>query len=152
MRPIRASLWFDGDAEAAADFYASVFPDAAVTDVQRFTDAGPGEPGSVVTVAWRIGDREFVGINGGPMYHFTPAISFVAECEDQAEVDRLWDALLAGGGTPSMCGWLEDRFGVSWQVIPTELSALIRHPDAAAAMLRMVKIDLAELRRAAGVS
>jgi len=152
MRPIRASLWFDGDAEAAAEFYAGVFPDAAVTDVQRYTEAGPGEPGSGVTVAWRIGDREFVGINGGPMYHFTPAISFVAECEDQAEVDRLWDALLAGGGTPSMCGWLEDRFGVSWQVVPTELFALIQHPDAAAAMLRMVKIDLAELRRAAGVS
>lgn len=152
MRPIRASLWFDGTAGEAADFYCSVFPDAEVTSVQRYTEAGPGEPGSVVTVTWRIGDREFVGINGGPMYQFTPAISFIAECEDQAEVDRLWDALLADGGTPSMCGWLEDRFGVSWQVIPTELFTLIQHPDAAAAMLRMVKIDLAELRRAAGVS
>lgn len=152
MRPIRASLWFDGTAEAAADFYCAVFPDAAVTDVQRYTDAGPGEPGSVVTVAWRIGDREFVGINGGPQYTFSPAISFVAECDDQAEVDRLWDALLADGGKPSMCGWLEDRFGVSWQVVPTELFTLIQHPDAAAAMLRMVKIDLAELRRAAGLS
>jgi predicted 3-demethylubiquinone-9 3-methyltransferase (glyoxalase superfamily) len=152
MRPIRASLWFDGTAGEAADFYSSVFPDSAVTDVQRYTDAGPGEPGSVLTVAWRIGDREFVGINGGPMYQFTPAISFVAECDDQAEVDRLWDALLADGGTPSMCGWLEDRFGVSWQVVPTELFALIQHPAAMAAMLTMVKIDLAELRRAAGVS
>jgi predicted 3-demethylubiquinone-9 3-methyltransferase (glyoxalase superfamily) len=151
MRPIRASLWFDGTAEEAATFYCGVFPDAAITDVKRYTEAGPGEPGSVVTVAWRVGDREFVGINGGPMYTFTPAISFVAECEDQAEVDRLWDALLADGGKPSMCGWLEDRFGVSWQVIPSELFSLIEHPDAAAAMLRMVKIDLAELRRAAGV-
>jgi predicted 3-demethylubiquinone-9 3-methyltransferase (glyoxalase superfamily) len=149
MRPIRASLWFDGNAEEAADLYCSVFPDAAITGVQRYTDAGPGEPGTVVTVAWRIGAVEFVGINGGPMYTFTPAISFVAECEDQAEIDRLWDALLADGGKPSMCGWLEDRFGVSWQVIPSELSTLIGHPAAAAAMLRMVKIDLAELRRAA---
>jgi predicted 3-demethylubiquinone-9 3-methyltransferase (glyoxalase superfamily) len=152
MRPIRASLWFDGNAQEAAQFYCSVFPDAEITDVQRFTDAGPGDPGSVVTVAWRIGEREFVGINGGPQYRFTPAISFVVDCDDQAEVDRMWDALLAGGGTPSMCGWLEDRFGVSWQVIPAELPALIAHPDAAAAMLRMVKIDLAELRRAAGVA
>lgn len=152
MRPIRASLWFDGDAADAAEFYCSVFPDASITDIQRFTEAGPGRPGSVVTVAWRIGDREFVGINGGPQYTFTPAISFVVDCDDQAEVDRLWDALLAGGGTPSMCGWLEDRFGVSWQVVPHELYRLIEHPDAAAAMLRMVKIDLAELRKAAGVA
>ena len=150
MRPIRASLWFDGDAEAAAAFYCATFPDAVITDVQRYTEAGPGEPGTVVTVAWRIGSIGFVGINGGPMYTFTPAISFVAECEDQAEVDQLWDALLADGGRPSMCGWLEDRFGVSWQVIPHELYRLIQHPDAAAAMLRMVKIDLAELRSAAG--
>lgn len=149
MRPIRISLWFDGTAEEAAGFYCSVFQDAEITHVQRYTEAGPGEPGTVVTVGWRIGDREFVGINGGPMYTFTPAISFVAECEDQAEVDRLWDALLVDGGRPSMCGWLEDRFGVSWQVIPSELFTLIAHPAAAAAMLRMVKIDLAELRRAA---
>ena len=91
-----------------------------------------------------------MGINGGPQHTFSPAISFAVECEDQAEVDRLWDALLADGGQPSMCGWLEDRFGVSWQVIPHELYALIQHPAAAAAMLQTVKIDLAELRRAAG--
>ncbi|MFN8622780.1 MAG: VOC family protein [Chloroflexota bacterium] len=152
MRPIRASLWFDGTAEEAARFYCAIFPDAEITETQRYTDAGPGEPGSVVTVAWRIGDREFVGINGGPMYRFTPAISFVAECDDQAETDRLYDALLADGGKPSMCGWLEDRFGVSWQVIPTELFTLIQDPRGAAAMLRMVKIDLAELRRAVEVA
>ena len=152
MRPIKNSLWFDGNAEEAARFYCAVFPDADITGVQRYTEAGPGEPGSVVTVTWRIGPVEFVGINGGPQHTFSPAISFVAECEDQTELDRLWDALLADGGTPSMCGWLEDRFGISWQVIPHELPALIEHPDAAAAMLRMVRIDLAELRRAAGVA
>jgi predicted 3-demethylubiquinone-9 3-methyltransferase (glyoxalase superfamily) len=151
MRPISNSLWFDGDAEAAAAFYTTTFPDAEITEVQRFTEAGPGEPGSVVAVSWRIGPIEFLGINGGPQYRFTPAISFVVTCEDQAEVDRTWDALLAGGGAPSMCGWLEDRFGVSWQVVPAELSALIRNPAAAAAMLQMQKIDLEELRRAAGV-
>jgi predicted 3-demethylubiquinone-9 3-methyltransferase (glyoxalase superfamily) len=153
MRPIRASLWYDGNAEDAARFYCGVFPDAAITDVQRYTEAGPGEPGSVVSVAWRIGDREFVGINGGPEYTFSPAISFVAECDGQAEVDRLWEALLADGGRPSMCGWLEDRFGVSWQVVPTELFELIRDPRGAGAMLRQVKIDLAEIRAAvAGAS
>lgn len=151
MRPIKNSLWFDGQAEEAARFYCSIFPDAEITDVQRYTEAGPGQPGSVVAIGWRIGAMGFVGINGGPQYRFSPAISFVIECEDQAELDRLWDALLADGGRPSMCGWLEDRFGVSWQVIPHELTALIQHPDAAAAMLRMVKIDLDELRRAAGV-
>ena len=150
MRPIKNSLWFDSNAEEAAAFYASVFPDAEVTGVQRYTEAGPGEPGTAVAATWRIGSLEFVGINGGPQFTFSPAISFVAECEDQAEVDRLWDALLADGGKPSMCGWLEDRFGVSWQVVPHELYALIQHPDAAAAMLKMTKIDLAELRRAAG--
>lgn len=150
MRPIKSCLWFDTQAEEAARFYVSVFPDAAIGEVHRAPDAGPGAPGPVVSVSWRIGPIEFVGLNGAGQVRFTPAVSFVADCEDQAEVDRLWDALLAGGGTPSMCGWLEDRFGVSWQVIPRELYELIRHPDAAAAMLTMVKIDLAELRRAAG--
>ena len=151
MRPSRTASGSTATRRRRPTFYCSVFPDAEVTGVQRYTEAGPGRarhrghrrPGASAIV-------EFVGINGGPQYTFTPAISFVAECEDQAEVDRLWDALLADGGKPSMCGWLEDRFGVSWQVVPHELYTLIQHPDAAAAMLQMVKIDLAELRRAAG--
>lgn len=130
MRPIRNSLWFNANAEEAAQFYATVFPNAEVTGLERYTEAGPGTPGSVVTVTWRIGATEFVGINGGPVFSFTPAISFVVACDDQAELDRTWDALLAGGGKPSMCGWLEDRFGVSWQVIPAELPELIRDPKA----------------------
>ena len=154
MRPIRNSLWFDGNAHEAATFYCSVFPDAAITDVQRYTEAGPGEPGTVVTVAWRIGSIGFVGINGGPMYTFTPAISFVAECEDQAEVDRLWSALIAGGGSPGQCGWLKDRFGLSWQIVPRQLGEMMSDPDreragwAMAALLRMSKIEVDDLRRA----
>jgi predicted 3-demethylubiquinone-9 3-methyltransferase (glyoxalase superfamily) len=148
VRPLRTSLWFDGNALEAAEYYVSVFPDSEITDVQHFTEAGPGAPGTVVTVAFHIGAMEFVAINGGPHYQFSPAISFVIECADQTEVDRYWNELAGNGGKPSKCGWLEDRHGLSWQVIPTELYELIQNPAGAEAMLEMEKIDLEVLRRA----
>jgi predicted 3-demethylubiquinone-9 3-methyltransferase (glyoxalase superfamily) len=148
MKSLRTSLWFDGNALEAAKFYVSVFDDAGITGVQRYTEAGPGEAGTIVTVNFHIGAMEFVAINGGPQYRFTPAVSFVVECTDQAEVDRYWAELTGGGGKPSMCGWLEDRYGLSWQVIPSELYELIQDPAGARAMLQMQKIDLVGLRRA----
>ncbi|MFC4035214.1 VOC family protein [Streptomyces polygonati] len=153
-RGFTAALWFDGQAEEAAEFYVSVFEDAEIGRIARYTDAGPGEPGSVVTVEFTANGQKFVGINGGPQFTFDEAISFVIHCDDQSEVDHYWAALTAGGGQESQCGWLKDRFGLSWQVIPTELITLISDPDpakaarATEAMLSMKKLDLTELRRA----
>jgi len=155
MPAITPCLWFDGKAEEAAEFYASVFPDSRVDKVDRSAAETPSGPkGMVLTVELTLSGQPFVGLNGGPDFQFNEAISFMVDCADQAEVDHYWEALTAGGGQPGPCGWLKDRFGVSWQVIPRRLNELVGGPDAAAAeramkaMLEMSKIDVAELERA----
>lgn len=151
---ITPNLWFNDNAEEAAEFYCSVFPNSRILNILRYTEAGPGPEGSVVTVEWELDGTKFMGINGGPHFTFNEAVSFAVECVDQAESDRYWDALLADGGQESQCGWLKDRFGVSWQVYPVELNQLVGDPDpgraarATAAMLKQSRIDLAEIRAA----
>jgi predicted 3-demethylubiquinone-9 3-methyltransferase (glyoxalase superfamily) len=147
-------LWFDNQAEEAMKLYVSVFKDSEVLNVSRYGEAGPGEPGSVMTASFRLNGQEFVALNGGPMFTFTEAVSFVIDCADQAEVDYYWNALTTGGGEPGACGWLKDRFGLSWQVVPKALNELIGGPDpegaqrAMQAMLQMSKLDVAALQRA----
>jgi predicted 3-demethylubiquinone-9 3-methyltransferase (glyoxalase superfamily) len=147
-------LWFDSQAEEAAEFYCSVFPDGRVLSTTRYGDAGPGEPGSVMTVEFELDGNRFVAINGGPLFAFTEAVSFQIDCADAATVDQYWSRL-TDGGEESMCGWLKDRYGLSWQVVPHGLAELLSDPDpgraqrATAAMLQMRKLDLAEMRRAA---
>ncbi|MEV7560058.1 VOC family protein [Streptomyces sp. NPDC089795] len=148
-------LWFDGNAEAAADYYLSVFKDGKLGRIGRYTEAGPGPADSVMVVEFEINGQRFIGLNGGPQFPFTEAISFQIRCADEGEVDYYWDALTRGGGEEGVCGWVKDRFGVSWQVIPPGAIDLIADPDparaarATAAMMRMKKLDVAEMRRAA---
>jgi predicted 3-demethylubiquinone-9 3-methyltransferase (glyoxalase superfamily) len=156
MAKITPCLWFDGKAEEAANFYVTLLPDSRVDKVWRSpADTPSGPAGMVLTVDFTLAGQPFQGLNGGPDFRFNEAISFVIDCEDQAEVDRLWDALTAEGGEPGPCGWLKDRFGVSWQIIPTVLPKLIADPDrekaqrVMAAMLQMKKIEIDELERAA---
>ena len=153
MQKISPFLWFDDQAEAAARFYVSVFNNSKLGSIARYGDAGPGTKGAVMTVAFELDGQRFTALNGGPLFKFTEAVSFLVDCADQAEVDRLWDQLSEGGET-SQCGWLKDRYGLSWQIVPTELMTLIGDPDpvkakrVTEAMLRMTKIDLAALRQA----
>ena len=155
MARIIPNLWFDTEAEEAAAYYTSVFDDSRIVTVTHYGESGPREAGMVLTVEFELGDQRFVAINGGPEFRFNEATSFVIECEDQAEVDRLWEALTVDGGEPGPCGWLKDRFGLSWQVVPRRLNELVDDPDperarrAMEAMLKMGKIDVAELERAA---
>ena len=139
-------LWFDGRSEEAAEFYVSVFPDSRVLNVSKL-ETGPAEGNSFVE--FTIGGQRFSAVDGGPMYKFTPAISFVIPCETQEEIDHYWDSLSEGGAT-NQCGWLEDKFGVSWQVVPAMLGELVERNSKAVtgALLTMEKIDLGELRRA----
>jgi predicted 3-demethylubiquinone-9 3-methyltransferase (glyoxalase superfamily) len=155
MDKITPCLWFDGDAQEAARFYASLFPNSSIEGIdQSAADTPSGPEGSVITVNFTLDGRSFIGLNGGPEFKFNEAVSFSIDCDDQAEVDRYWDALLADGGEPSVCGWLRDRFGLSWQVIPRQLPEMLSSTDrdaarrAMEAMLKMVKIDVAELERA----
>ncbi len=155
MPRLAPCLWFDGQAEEAATFYTSIFPDGRIETVARASaDTPSGPKNSVLTVDFTLDGQRFVGLNGGPEFTFSEAISFVIDCADQAEVDRYWTALTADGGAPGPCGWLKDRFGVSWQVVPRRMYELINGPDAAAseramqAMLQMSKLDVAELERA----
>jgi predicted 3-demethylubiquinone-9 3-methyltransferase (glyoxalase superfamily) len=147
-------LWFDGRAEAAAEFYCSLLPDSKVTNVSYYGDEPPGMKGKAMVVNFVLGGRPFAALNGGPDYTLTEAFSILVNCEDQEEVDDLWDKLTANGGEPGPCGWLKDRFGVSWQIIPTRLFELMGDPDAEKAarathaMLQMGKIDIAGLERA----
>ncbi len=150
-------LWFDGQAEEAAEYYTSIFPGSSIGKVGHYTEAGPGEPGSVLAVEFTANGQRFVALNGGPQFTFDEAISLQIFCEDQDEVDRYWETL-TDGGEESVCGWLKDRFGLSWQVIPKGLMELVGDPDpekaarATEAMLGMRKLDLAEIERAhAGV-
>ena len=154
MRAIVPNLWFDGRAEEAAEFYVSIFPDARVLRKTHYTDVGPGEPGTVMTVEWELEGNRFVGINGGPQFTFSEAVSFGIECATQEELDHYWERL-SDGGRESMCGWLADRYGLSWQVVPKGIDELFADPDpervrrVTEAMLGMRKLDLEALRRAA---
>lgn len=153
-RPIAPCLWFDSNAEEAVDFYVSVFKESKIVEVGRFTDEGPAPDAPVLWIDFQINGQPFQAINGGPLFTFSEAISFAIECEDQAEVDYYWEALTKGGGEPSECGWLKDRFGVSWQVVPRVLRELLQDPDPERAgqvmrrMLQMQKLDVAELQAA----
>jgi predicted 3-demethylubiquinone-9 3-methyltransferase (glyoxalase superfamily) len=153
QQKITPFLWFDNNAEEAANFYTSTFKNSKITDVRRHGDAGPGLKGSVLTISFQIAGQDFVGLNGGPHFKFTPAISFFVSCETQAEVDDLWGKLLAGGQA-TQCGWLTDKFGVSWQIIPKALGEMLGDKDAAKSqrvmqsMMKMVKIDVEKLKAA----
>ena len=154
QKKITPCLWFDGKAEEAAKFYVSVFKNAKITNTMYYGDAGPGPKGSVLTVTFEIDGQEFVGLNGGPHYSFTPAVSFFIPCDTQEEVDHYWEKLLAGG-KPMACGWLSDKYGLSWQVVPRMLPILLQDKDQAKsrrvmeAMMKMIKLDIATLQRAA---
>jgi predicted 3-demethylubiquinone-9 3-methyltransferase (glyoxalase superfamily) len=153
MQKITPFLWFDGKAEEAANFYISIFKDAKITKVTRHGGAGPGAKGTVMSVIFELEGQEFFALNGGPHFTFSPAISFFVNCETQGEVDALWEKLSAGG-EKQRCGWLKDKFGVSWQVIPTALGRLLHDQDPAKsqavmrAMMQMDKIDIAGLEHA----
>ncbi|MER6400353.1 MULTISPECIES: VOC family protein [unclassified Kitasatospora] len=155
MQKITTFLWFDDQAEEAARFYTSVFANSRITGVTHYGETGPGEPGRVMTVTFELDGQQFVALNGGPVFHFTEAISLQVDCADQQEVDDLWAKLTADGGAASECGWLKDRYGLSWQIVPRVLTELIADPDPAkaarvvAAMLRMQKIEIQPLLDAA---
>ena len=155
MRRITPCLWFDGNAEEAANLYVSVFRNSKITDISRYGDAGPLPKGTVLTIAFELDGQAFTALNGGPQYKFTEAVSFQIHCETQDEVDHYWNGLLAGGGTESVCGWLKDRFGLSWQIVPNRLIELMQSSDPGKsrrvmeAMFKMRKIDLAVLEAAA---
>ncbi len=152
---IKPFLWYDHSAEQAAEFYCSLFKDSRIRHVTRYPEGGMAPAGSVMTVEFTLAGIEIVALNGGPMYKLTDAFSLSVDCGDQAEVDFLWGKLLADGGSPSMCGWLKDRWGLSWQIVPCILLSLLTSPDpqvaqrVTAAMLQMVKLDIATLERAA---
>lgn len=154
MQKITPFLWFDNNAEEAMNFYASIFKNSKVGKVSRYGDAGPGPKGTVMTAEFSLEGIEFVALNGGPRFKFTEAISFVVNCETQEEVDYYWDKL-SEGGEKSRCGWLKDKFGLWWQVVPTILEELMSDPDqekadrVMQAMLQMDKIDIEPLKRAA---
>lgn len=152
-RPIAPCLWFDGNAEEAVAYYVSVFEDSEILHVDRFSDVGPDPAAPVVFIEFRINGQPFQAVNGGPQFPFTEAVSFAIACADQDEVDCYWNTLTRGG-EPGQCGWLKDKFGVSWQVVPRVLTDLLRDPDRERAgrvmrrMLRMTKLDIAELQAA----
>ena len=151
---ITPNLWFDGQAEEAAEFYTAIFENSRVLSTSHYTENSPGEPGAVMTVEWELDGQRFVGINGGPQFPFTEAISLQINCADQDEVDFYWERL-TDGGEEGQCGWLKDRFGVSWQVVPEGMDAVFSDPDkeradrAMQAMLQMRKLDVNALRAAA---
>ena len=153
MKPITPFLWFDNQAVEAANFYISIFPNSRILSPQFYGEDTPGEAGTVMTVQFELNGQEFTALNGGPHFSFTPAISFVITCADQAEVDYFWDRLLEGG-QPEQCGWLKDKFGVSWQVVPEILGRLMNDADpqkahrVTQAMLKMVKLDIPGLEQA----
>ena len=148
------NLWFDTEAEEAANFYVSVFENSRIVSVTHYPEAAPRKAGMVMTVEWELDGQRFVGINGGPQFPFTEAVSFQITCETQEEVDRYWE-VLTDGGEESQCGWLKDRYGLSWQVVPVGMEEVFADPDPARAqramqaMLQMGKLDIAELRAAA---
>lgn len=153
MQKITPFLWFDGKAEEATNFYTSIFPNSKIVSVMRYGEAGPGAKGSVMSATFELHGQEFMALNGGPMFSFSPAISLFVQCETQEEVDKFWEKL-SEGGEKQRCGWLKDKFGVSWQVVPTVLGQLLQDKDAEKskrvmhAMLQMDKLDITGLQRA----
>jgi predicted 3-demethylubiquinone-9 3-methyltransferase (glyoxalase superfamily) len=153
MQKITPFLWFDGKAEEAANFYTSIFPNSKIVSMMRSSEAGPGPKGSVMSATFELQGQEFIALNGGPMFTFSPAISFFVHCETQEEVDKFWEKL-SEGGEKQRCGWLKDKFGVSWQIVPTVLGQLLQDKDGEKskrvmnAMLQMDKLDIASLKRA----
>lgn len=151
---IRPCLWFNTEAEEAANFYVSLFPDSRVLEVSRYGEGGPMPAGTALMVVFELAGQQFQALNGGPEFQFTEAISLSVDCATQDEVDHLWGSLTADGGEESQCGWLKDRFGLSWQIVPARLGELMSGPDAEAsqrtmqAMLQMRKLDIAALERA----
>ncbi len=154
MQKITPFLWFNDNAEEAVNFYTSVFKNSKINSVTHYGDAGPGQPGKVMIINFELDGLTLTALNGGPHFKFTEAISLEVPCASQAEVDELWDKLTADGGEPGQCGWLKDKFGLSWQIVPTAMMDFIQGSDPAgaqramAAMLKMTKLDLAALRRA----
>jgi two-component system sensor histidine kinase QseC len=155
MSRITPCLWFDRNAREAVEFYASVFDDSEVLETSYYLEGAPMPAGTELTIRFRIRGEEFLALNGGPYFKLNEAVSFVVNCETQQEVDEYWDALLAGGGQEQQCGWLKDRFGLSWQIVPVQVEKLITDPDHAKrqrvmdALMAMVKIDVAALEAAA---
>ncbi|MCX4823433.1 VOC family protein [Streptomyces sp. NBC_01142] len=153
MQKIKTFLWFDDQAEEAAQHYTSIFDDSRVVDVQRYGEAGPGKPGTAMTVSFELAGQQFIALNGGPQFTFTEAISLSVDCASQEEVDTLW-AKLSDGGEEGPCGWLKDKFGLSWQIVPRQLPELLSDPDPVKsqrvmkAMLGMKKIDIQGLKDA----
>jgi predicted 3-demethylubiquinone-9 3-methyltransferase (glyoxalase superfamily) len=151
---ITTFLWFDNNAEEAVNLYVALFKNSKILNVTRYGDAGPGPKGSVMTCDFQLEGQKFIALNGGPHFKFTEAISLLVSCDSQEEVDDLWNKLIADGGTPSKCGWLKDKFGLSWQIIPTALMELMGDKDPAKskrvmeAMLKMTKIDINALKQA----
>ena len=145
-------LWFDDNADEAVNFYLSIFKDSRLLDATRYGEAGPGPKGTIMTATFELNGQQFIALNGGPRYKFTEAVSFVVKCETQEEIDYYWDKLL-DGGEPQRCGWLKDRFGLSWQIVPAQLSELFggNDPQRAGrvmqAMMQMVKFDIAKLKQ-----
>jgi predicted 3-demethylubiquinone-9 3-methyltransferase (glyoxalase superfamily) len=153
MQKITPFLWFETQAEEAANFYVSLFKDSRITSVSRYGEGGPGKPGTVMTVNFQLEGQEFIALNGGPEFTFSPAISFFVDCATQEEVDRLWEKLIEGG-EEVQCGWLKDKYGLSWQIVPSGLSDLLNGKDAEGsrramqAMLQMKKLDIEKMRQA----
>jgi predicted 3-demethylubiquinone-9 3-methyltransferase (glyoxalase superfamily) len=153
MQKITPFLWFDDQAEEAMNFYVSIFKNSKVGSITRYGEAGPGPKGTVMSATFKLDGQEFFALNGGPLFKFTPAISFFVNCETQQEVDELWDRLSAGG-RKDRCGWLQDKYGLSWQIIPSVLGKLLQDKDAKKsqrvmqAMLQMEKIDIKKLEQA----
>ncbi|MFD4294963.1 VOC family protein [Rhodococcus sp. NPDC058505] len=154
MQKFTPCLWFDSQAEEAAAFYTGIFANSSIGEISRYGEGMPKPAGTAMTVAFTLNGQDFTALNGGPEFSFTEAISFQVDCADQAEVDRYWEALTADGGEESQCGWLKDRFGLSWQIVPSALPAILGGPDAAgaqravAAMMQMRKLDIGALQRA----
>ena len=153
MQKITTFLWFDSQAEEAANFYVSIFKNSKIGSIRRYGDTGPGPKGSVMIVTFRLEGQEFTALNGGPHFSFTPAISLLVSCDTQAEVDELWEEL-SEGGKKDRCGWLTDKYGLSWQIVPTKLSQLMSDPDpkkanrVMQALLQMDKLDISRLEEA----
>lgn len=154
MQKITTYLWFDNQAEEAVNFYVSLFKHSKITSITRCGEAGPGPVGSALMVVFELAGQQFYALNGGPMFKFNEAVSLLVDCESQAEVDELWDKLTADGGQPSRCAWLKDKYGLSWQIVPSVLGKLMSDPDpvkaqrVTMAMLQMDKIDIQKLQDA----
>ena len=154
QQKITPFLWFDNNAEEAMNHYVSIFKNSTILSVTRYGEAGPGPAGTVMVGSFELDGQKFAALNGGPMFKFTEAVSLVVNCESQEEVDHFWDKLCAGGGAPGQCGWLKDKFGLSWQIVPRALVELMQDPDpekskrVMQAMMQMTKIDIARLKQA----